>query len=1090
MLKNSNTVSPSLPAPETVIKDSGRASCSPYVSTTNLHDRRNADNGRYSQNRSTVFVEARQETIDWLVANNFPALPVAPQQEPHKYPKRNKNGEIEYEGDGTPKPLFTGKNPSYLDKGGIPHLINHHKYRERLPTKEEYDKWFGNPQNGVGTLGGWNDATWIDLDVKNFESASDCEAAALEIIEKLAAHFPYFERTHSGGYRILISHPDANKTTKECQSKITNFALNAGGKHVGECLSKGRFTVLAPTVGTSGNSYENINRAKAVPVGDLADIGIYSSRSKQRKQSTAKTKSKSKSTKSSPSTCGIDLEKLINPNAKQILCGNSTSGDRSADLAAFIQEVYGWVNWCNQNNIPFSGDAYDLSSQAGEALGIDSARIVRIVDGIAKENCIPAAFQYGDIPCWKKIKAADKEVWKSKCPKDIKDEIVKSQSEYKLKNPAVTINQKVFKFFFDGDWICADGKLYKWRGTYYELVHDSEIIPKITNYCNNYQVSNKNGDIFYPYAETKYVSEALKWAKNSVTIHSDKLNPPGINCLNGIVRIEWNGKKPEVKLVPHNPTEYYTYQPLIKYDPNANAENCSRLLQCLNPAQQQVLLRNLGASLDITTVRRLRGREVKILLCAGLGSNGKDALREVVSTIYGHQGMTSVSLADFASYDTGRKFPLAPLRFSRINWASENPQTERLDRLQSLKLFATGNKLHSERKGKDHIEFLPKGIGLFNINEAPALEGTMQATKDRIAVLAFNKTFVKVPDPNNPSELLADPRFAYDPEFVRHEVAPAFLNKMLEGLRALVEEGIDYECCNEAFVNVQKENNHLFQFCEEVGLDYVPNGVVSINEIWKKLEQWYLDNETLQVLDGKKIWHDQVRPSDKNIKSSNQVLARFKKIFPKAQEVKIPHPTLGKKRHIKALKGISFSISGISTPIIENSTPSAHPIAHPKNPCISRVAHPAHPISNNTRACEETKEKIPQPSYVENCNNTLNKNALISKNGCAGCAIQLQQGFEGCATGCALGVQNQKMGVLTEKNADFGAKNLKPGNKITCYPTRYHLDKKELATAEIKGFYGNKLHISWDNCEGLISIEEVVEILPSSKWWDGAAGMQ
>ncbi|BCL40308.1 hypothetical protein [Nostoc sp. MS1] len=67
--------------------------------------------------------------------------------------------------------------------------------------------------------------------------------------------------------------------------------------------------------------------------------------------------------------------------------------------------------------------------------------------------------------------------------------------------------------------------------------------------------------------------------------------------------------------------------------------------------------------------------------------------------------MTSCSLADFVAYDEGRKFALAPLVNSRVNWASENPQTTRLDKIQSLKLFATGNVLHSERKGKDHIEY-------------------------------------------------------------------------------------------------------------------------------------------------------------------------------------------------------------------------------------------------------------------------------------------------------------------------------------------------------------------------------------------------
>lgn len=1089
MLKNSNTVSPSLAAQETVVKNFGEAFGSPRVST-NLHDRRDADNGRYSQNRSTVFVEARQETIDWLVANNFPALPVAPQQEPHKYPKRNKNGEIEYEGDGTPKPLFTGKNPSYLDKGGIPHLINHHKYRERLPTQEEYGKWFGNPQNGVGTLGGWNDATWIDLDVKNFESASNCEEAALEIIEKLAAHFPYFEKTHSGGYRILIGHPDANKTTKECQSKITNFALEPGGKHVGECLSKGRFTVLAPTVGTSGNSYENINRAKPVPVEDLADIGIYSSRSKQRKQSTTKTKSKPKSTKSSASTSGIDLEKLINPNAKQILYGNS-SGDRSADLAAFIQEVYGWLNWCNKNNIPFSGDAYDLSSQAGEALGIDSDRRERIVDGIDLENCVPAAFQYGDIPCWKKIKGADKEVWKSKCPQDIFDEMEASQKkQYKTKQskqPAVTFNQQVYQKFFSGDWICADRKLYKFLGTYYELVDDSELIRKITAFANSYKVATDEGEIKYPYAHTKHVTEALNWAKNSTSIKADKLNPPGINCTNGIVRIEWDGRTPQVRLVAHSPEDYYTYKPLIQYNPLANPEHCSRLLRCLEPAQQQVLLRNLGASLDLSRVREIRGREVKILLCAGLGSNGKDALREVVSTIYGKQGITSVSLADFASYDTGRKFPLAPLRFSRVNWASENPQTERLDRLQSLKLFATGNLLHSEQKGKDHVEFVPKGIGLFNVNESPALEGTMQAIKDRIAVLAFNKTFKNNPNPSNPDELLADPRFAYDPEFVQKEVAPAFLNMMLEGLKKLAKEGIDYSCCEDAFVKVQKENNHLFQFCEDLGLVEDPNGTASTAEIWAHLEQWYFDNEILQEIDGKRIWHDQVRPSDKNVKSANQVMARFKKIFPKAQEVKIPHPVHGARKAKKAFKGISFSISTNRTPIIENRTPNTPPVAPPKT-TQNQYLHPQHPQFLISHAGEYEISKENNIQNTINCETEKSKNNVVTPPiGGVGGGTRVNKGKIGGAVGVQLGVQNQKLGVQTEKEADLKAKNLKPGTKITCYPT--HSDK-ELITAEIKGFYGGSLHISWEDCEGFISTDQVVEVLPDRKWWDGAAGMQ
>ncbi|NJO94382.1 MAG: hypothetical protein HC820_08690 [Hydrococcus sp. RM1_1_31] len=59
------------------------------------------------------------------------------------------------------------------------------------------------------------------------------------------------EKTHSGGYRIGVKVKNP--------IEFTNFCLEPGGNHVGECLGEGRFTVLAPTVGVSGKPYESIN---------------------------------------------------------------------------------------------------------------------------------------------------------------------------------------------------------------------------------------------------------------------------------------------------------------------------------------------------------------------------------------------------------------------------------------------------------------------------------------------------------------------------------------------------------------------------------------------------------------------------------------------------------------------------------------------------------------------------------------------------------------------------------------------------------------------------------------------------------------
>ena len=72
----------------------------------------------------------RQEVINWLVAHNYPVLPVAPAQDVFKHhkvvqtdPKKGIWQNCPLDRDTLqPIALFTGKNPSYLDKDGKPHL--------------------------------------------------------------------------------------------------------------------------------------------------------------------------------------------------------------------------------------------------------------------------------------------------------------------------------------------------------------------------------------------------------------------------------------------------------------------------------------------------------------------------------------------------------------------------------------------------------------------------------------------------------------------------------------------------------------------------------------------------------------------------------------------------------------------------------------------------------------------------------------------------------------------------------------------------------------------------------------------------------
>ena len=472
-------------------------------------------------------------------------------------------------------------------------------------------------------------------------------------------------------------------------------------------------------------------------------------------------------------------------------------------------------------------------------------------------------------------------------------------------NPDTEFTQRALSFLYgDKPWISADDKLYFWTGAYYKYSPDAVERPKIASFCNSYPVQQKDGSIRYPYAKPSKVREALQWVKDRLEVDSSLLDPPGLNCTNGVLQLSWDGSKPSWRLVDHNPALYYTYEPIVTYNPNADSTDCDCLLEALEPQERKIFLRTTAASLDLKTVRRYKGRLVRGLLLKGHGSNGKDTLRECVAAMYGYRGMTGATLTDFASYDQGRKFPLARLNNSRVNWASENANTAKLDKIQSLKAFITGDPISIEGKGKDEFEFIPVGVALFNVNDTPNLQGTLEAIQSRYGILTFNKTFKIGADPSK-GELEADPRFKYDPDFLRSEVLPAFLNHVLNALVRLMSEGIDYSCTQQALENIQAENSHLFQFCQEVGIGYDPNGTVSAGEIWERLEAWYVDNGTLTYEESsrvkkKSLWVDQARRDDANVKGANQVIARFQNLFPKAKRV-----TVGKGK--MALQGISFS---------------------------------------------------------------------------------------------------------------------------------------------------------------------------------------
>jgi putative DNA primase/helicase len=440
----------------------------------------------------------------------------------------------------------------------------------------------------------------------------------------------------------------------------------------------------------------------------------------------------------------------------------------------------------------------------------------------------------------------------------------------------------------DQRYICLSNVLHRWTGTHYEASPDAVEKRRIFRFCNSYTVYDpKYKKNFFKHANSTSVNNVLEWMKASCSVTIDDINPAGLNLLNGVLNISWNGRKPIYTLKKHDPSVSYTYVSKINYDPKADPTYCDKLLSVLEPAQQDIFLKVISSALDTAGVRaRVASRSIRCLMMKGTGHNGKDTLRELVREIMGGIFMTSCSLTDFKSFDTGDKFALAPLLQSKINWSPENTDSLNLDKMQTMKSAISGDSINIRDLYEKSRELIPEFALIFNVNKMPSITGAQEAIKSRYAILSFNKTFVENPDPNNPNQIKGDQRYKYDPTFKRDKVAPAFLNRLLLALTDLMANGIDYSSCDAAIQEAREDSCHLLKWTKEIGIEY-GNGQIRLGDLFNNLKQWYVDNGILDIEESstgkeKLLWLDDDNRYDPFVKAANRIKPALAKLFPNA----------------------------------------------------------------------------------------------------------------------------------------------------------------------------------------------------------------
>jgi len=387
------------------------------------------------------------------------------------------------------------------------------------------------------------------------------------------------------------------------------------------------------------------------------------------------------------------------------------------------------------------------------------------------------------------------------------------------------------------------------------------------------------------------------------------VNPPGINCTNGFLELNWDGDRLIPRLSPHSPDRLVLSPPSCEYNPQADPTEYERLMECLDPASRQIWERTIAASLDLSHVRKYQGRGVKALLLKGGGANGKDTLRAITQQLLGSEAMANTSTTDWQAYDNGTYFKVSGIRGKRISWASETSDIGRIEQLQGLKAAITGDPITIEQKYKDGVKEPLAAVFLFSLNEMPNISTALKAIESRWGIVPFNKTYSVTP---REGELLADPRFKEDPNFIREKILPAFLNTLLRQLQAVVREGIDYSATQELLDEISREANHLQQFAQDVGLTYDPNRRIPVQQLWERLEQWYQDNGYLTYETGsrgakKAIWSEPARKGDRLVKGIRLIVPEMVKVFPRARRV--VEGGHGKPQ-VTYLQGVSFKNLG------------------------------------------------------------------------------------------------------------------------------------------------------------------------------------
>lgn len=313
-------------------------------------------------------------------------------------------------------------------------------------------------------------------------------------------------------------------------------------------------------------------------------------------------------------------------------------------------------------------------------------------------------------------------------------------------------------------------------------------------------------------------SEVLAYIDIAITKNTPVSPANYIAFQDGIYNIEND------EFIDFDPDIVITNKINYKYNPYAESEVTDKTLNKLACNDEQVRLL-LEEVVGYCFYRRNELRKSFILI--GDKANGKSTYLDMIKTLLGDENTAALDLKEL-----GDRFKTAEL-FGKLANIGDDIGDEFIPNPAVFKKLVSGDRLNTERKGRDPFDFNNYSKLLFSANAIPRIKDKSGAVIDRLIIVPFDATF----SPDDPD---FDPYIKYK---LRKPESMEYLIKIgLEGLKRVltnrrfttstrvIKELEEYE----------ENNNPILTFFKEIDIDEIENNTTK--EVYKKYNEFCLAN--------------------------------------------------------------------------------------------------------------------------------------------------------------------------------------------------------------------------------------------------------